>query len=180
MLQTWKILCVREILLTPLFCVLLCALELCYIGEYIIQHQPSHSSIKRLIKFENIRFIFQASLLWLYFIQIWNSVKSNSILDIFIRFNFLHIKQFFVRKQFSSCGWWLLWHCERQGEDWRGVAGAGWHPYSWLGGQISPYHHTILTLHWFLHFLNFMQGLCRLHDFMSFLHKWKHETITQQ
>ena len=141
MLSTWKILCVRKILLTPLFCVLLCALELCYIGEYIIQHQPSHSSIKRLIKFENIRFIFQASLLWLYFIQIWNSVKSNSILDIFIRFNFLHIKQFFVRKQFCSCGWWLLWHCERQGEDGRGVAGAGWHPYSCLGVR---YHHITI------------------------------------
>ena len=140
MLQTWKILCVREILLTPLFCVLLCALELCYIGEYIIQHQPSHSSIKRLIKFENIRFIFQASLLWLYFIQIWNSVKSNSILDIFIRFNFLHIKQFFVRKQFGSCGWWLLWHCERQGEDGRGVAVTGGSDIT-----ISPYH-TYLTL----------------------------------
>ena len=136
MLQTWKILCVCEILLTPLFWLCCCALELCYIGEYIIQHQPSHSSIKRLIKFENIRFIFQASLLWLYFIQIWNSVKSNSILDIFIRFNFLHIKQFFVRKQFCSCGWWLLWHCEWQGEDWRGVTGSRWHPYTFLGGQI--------------------------------------------
>ena len=133
------VLYVREIFWTPLFRVCCCvqhSLELCYIGEYIIQHQPSRSSIKRLIKFENIRFIFQASLLWLYFIQIWNSVKSNSILDIFIRFNFLHIKQFFVRKQFGSCGWWLLWHCEGQCEDWRGVADTGCHHYTCLGEDI--------------------------------------------
>ena len=143
-----NIVCSWNFVDTFILVVLLCALELCYIGEYIIQHQPSHSSIKRLIKFENIRFIFQASLLWLYFIQIWNSVKSNSILDIFIRFNFLHIKQFFCSQTILFL--WLvtivaLWATRGR---WKRGGGHWVTSLHLTGGSditISPYH-TYLTL----------------------------------
>ena len=48
------------------------------------------------------------------------------------------------------------------------AAGSRWHPYTCLGEDIL--NHTILTIHWF--------NLWMLSHFMTFLHKWKDETIT--